>query len=70
MKAILSTEKEAYSVMLEKEANMIIELSRQAVDKEAEPTPFEIETKEFLCPLTPAEWAITDSEMEILLKSK
>ena len=60
----------AYSVLLKQEADMVLELSCRAVDREAEPTEFERQTEEFLFPITPVEWALTDSEMEILLKSK
>lgn len=75
IEAILSTEKVAYSVLLQQESAMIAGFGHRDRDRDGETeqsasAEFETQTLPFLSPLTPSEWAITDTEMEILLKSK
>lgn len=68
MKSILSVEKVAYSVMLQQEADMIAALAQKSRDS-TEPTEYEMQTQPLMQPLVPQDWAITDLEMEVLLKS-
>jgi hypothetical protein len=76
MKAILSTEKVAYSDLLKQEADMIAAFGRKQAQSDRDEgdtidsTEFENTTKDAMTPLLPAEWDINDSEMEVLLKSK
>jgi hypothetical protein len=69
IKDILSIEKVAYSHLLKQEAEMIISLSNEPFKNGADLSPFEKETEPFFSPLTPIEWGVTDSELELLLKS-
>jgi hypothetical protein len=68
--SILNSEKATYSVLLKQEVDMIVELGGSQKYPKDEPSDFEKQTKKFMTLLTPAEWAISDSEMETLLKSK
>lgn len=70
MVSILNSEKATYSVILKQEVDMIVELGGSQKYPEDEPSDFEKQTEKFMTLLTPAEWAISDSEMETLLKSK